>query len=250
MNINLQALRISPRYTSRDWSKLLKFNAADWPMAAAIVRDRLEGRFLKFTDSALVDPFSGFVVLAIDSLLAETIQQFRTGDTTGRDANGKGRSKRLVTDFLSGLRFQPAFDVDARIRFYEDIRCGLLHQAEAKRMWLVRRGEKTVGFAAVQIAVTLKHRRPKTSRTRHLSKPCCKQEKHNCIVSGMGGAVYPGGLGPGYSGGNEKRFPRSSRIPTRRDLRLDTALPRQRSGARHFRPAAWFIPEPSALLGL
>jgi hypothetical protein len=144
MDINVQALRISPRYTSRHWAALSRTSSADWPTAAAIVRDRLEGRFLKFADSVLVDPFSGFVVLAIDSLLAETIQQFRTGDTTGKDANGRGRSKHHVIDFLSGPRFQPAFDRDARVRFYEDIRCGLLHQAEAKEMWLVRRGEKAV----------------------------------------------------------------------------------------------------------
>ena len=144
MNVNVRALRISPTYTSRHWAALSRTDSADWPMAAAIVRDRLEGRFLKFADSALVDPFSGFVVLAIDSLLAETIQQFRTGDTTGKDANGRGRSKRHVMDFLSGPRFQPAFDSDARVRFYEDIRCGLLHQAEAKEMWLVRRGQKAM----------------------------------------------------------------------------------------------------------
>ena len=41
--------------------------------------------------------------------------------------------------FLEGTRFQPDFDAGAREAFYVDIRCGLLHQAEAKRMWLIRR---------------------------------------------------------------------------------------------------------------
>jgi hypothetical protein len=45
----------------------------------------------------------------------------------------------MVMRFLEGTRFQPDFDAEAREGFYVDIRCGLLHQAEAKRMWLIRR---------------------------------------------------------------------------------------------------------------
>lgn len=45
----------------------------------------------------------------------------------------------MVMRFLEGTRFQPDFDAKARKAFYMDIRCGLLHQAEAKRMWLIRR---------------------------------------------------------------------------------------------------------------
>lgn len=117
---------------------------------------------MKFADSVLVDPFSGFVVLAIDCLLAETIQQFRAGDTTGRDDKGRGRSKRHVIEFLAGPWFQPAFNRDARVRFYEDIRCGLLHQAEAKEMWLVRRGgeamlQRVAGSKGYIIDVKLFH---------------------------------------------------------------------------------------------
>ena len=37
---------------------------------------------------------------------------------------------------------QPAFDQVARNAYYSDIRCGLLHQAEAKGMWLIRRGQE------------------------------------------------------------------------------------------------------------
>jgi len=84
--------------------------------------------------------------LAIDCLLAETIQQFMDGVT-----NGSGRSEEMVMRFLEGARFQPDFDANARKAFYQDIRCGLLHQAEAKRMWLIRRSQprllQTVGDA-------------------------------------------------------------------------------------------------------
>lgn len=132
----MDALRISPNFTSRDWKALDSKNPADWAKAAEVVRDRLDGRFLKFATNSLRSRYSGFVVLAIDSLLAETIQQFKDGIT-----DGTGMSGRLVKRFLEGSRFQPDFDADARTAFYTDIRCGLLHQAEAKGMWLIRRNQ-------------------------------------------------------------------------------------------------------------
>jgi len=131
---NMDALRISPSYTSLDWERLDIANSSDWSKAVEIVRDRLVGRFLAFANRCLTEKYSGFVVLSIDSLLAETIQQFRDGIT-----NGQGKSKRLITKFLEGHRFQPDFDGRAREAFFSDIRCGLLHQAEAKNMWLIRR---------------------------------------------------------------------------------------------------------------
>lgn len=135
----MDALRISPRYTSLDWEKLNASDQNDWAKAAEIVKDRLDGRFLRFASKCLKDKDSGFVVLAIDSLVAETIQQFVEGVT-----NGHGRSKEMVKRFLEGTRFQPDFNADARDAFYSDIRCGLLHQAEAKRMWLIRRKQATL----------------------------------------------------------------------------------------------------------
>ncbi len=135
----MEALRISPRYTSRDWQALDSNSSDDWSKAADMVRDRLDGRFLRFASNCLRSKHSGFVVLAIDSLLAETIQQFTDGVT-----NGRGRSEEMVKRFLERKRFQPEFDASARKAFYQDIRCGLLHQAEAKRMWLIRRAQPTL----------------------------------------------------------------------------------------------------------
>ncbi|MBN8645283.1 MAG: hypothetical protein J0L61_08615 [Planctomycetes bacterium] len=136
----MEPLRISPKYTAKDWEKLDKAKPADWPKAVKIVRDRLHGRFLHFADKCLKDDFSGFVVLAIDCLLAETLQQFIDGVT-----NGHGRSKELSKKFLGGSRFQPSFNTDdIRGAFYSDIRCGLLHQAEAKNKWLIRRKQKAL----------------------------------------------------------------------------------------------------------
>jgi hypothetical protein len=132
----MDTLRISPSYTSIDWFALTENNPVDWPKAVDIVRDRLEGRFLRFASNCLMDKYSGFVVLSIDCLLIETIQQFKEGVT-----NGHGQSEKLVKEFLKGIHFQTDFDANARKSFYIDIRCGLLHQAEAKGMWLIRRNQ-------------------------------------------------------------------------------------------------------------
>ena len=77
----MDALRISPKYTSLHWDALDSNSPNDWLKAADVVRDRLEGRFLGFASKFLRSKYSGFVVLAIDSLLAETIQQFKDGVT-------------------------------------------------------------------------------------------------------------------------------------------------------------------------
>ena len=132
----IDALRISPRYTSDSWYALDPDNSDHWQAAADIVRDRLEGRFLRFASNCLRHEHSGFVVLSIDSLLVEAIQQFKDGVTDGR-----GQSEEMVKRFLEGKRFQPDLDEKARKSFYTDIRCGLLHQAEAKEMWLIRRNQ-------------------------------------------------------------------------------------------------------------
>ena len=129
-------LRISPNFTADDWSSLDMTVKDDWSQAAEIVRDRIEGRFLQHAHVCLESQDSGFVVLAIDSLLLETLQQFRCGLTDGRRQSGQ-----MVRAYLEGSQFQPGFDEPARKAFYEDIRCGLLHQAEARRMWLVRRDQ-------------------------------------------------------------------------------------------------------------
>ena len=135
-----ETLRISPKYTADDWWKLDRTKQSDWPTAVKIVRNRLHGRFLHFADMCIEEDYSGFVVLAIDCLLAEALQQFKEGI---RD--GTGQSKRLIKTFLEGPRFKHFFNTDPiRQAFYSDIRCGLLHAAEATNKWLIRRKQNTL----------------------------------------------------------------------------------------------------------
>ena len=136
----METLRISPKYKASDWTALDRTEAAHWPKAVAIVKDRLHGRFLHFADTCLKDDHSGFVVVSIDCLLVEAIQQFIEGETDGRK-----KSERCFKRFLARPRFRSEFSsAKTRKIFYTDIRCGLLHQAQAKNQWLVRRKQATM----------------------------------------------------------------------------------------------------------
>jgi hypothetical protein len=196
------ALLISPKYSSTDWQALDQQRPIDWPKAVAIVRDRLDGRFLRFANDWLMKPYSGFVVLAIDCLLVETLQQFIDGIT-----DGDGHSQRLSKKFHEGPRFQPHFNTEkTRQDFYKDIRCGLLHQAEAKKQWLIRRQQATllqkVGPDGYVIDVERFHAALRDSLEDYLTS-ICKPEStalrtnlwtkmgHICNVRTARGALYP-----------------------------------------------------------
>lgn len=134
------ALRISPKYDADDWRRLNPEDPKDWQCAVAIFRDRIEGRFIRYADDLVKDEHSGFVVLAIDCLVVEALEQFIKGET--ETPYKKGES--YFVNLLTGDYFPRGFDEDTARRFYQEIRCGLLHQAETKGMTLVRRGRENL----------------------------------------------------------------------------------------------------------
>ena len=78
-------------------------------------------------------PRYGFIVLAIDCLLIEALQAFIEGRTDTR-----GHSGEMFLRFLTSReQFKKDFDKEFAGRFYEQIRCGILHQAETRkwRVW-------------------------------------------------------------------------------------------------------------------
>jgi hypothetical protein len=138
----------------------------------------------------------------------ETIQQFIDGVIDGHRKSGP-----LSKKFLKGPRFQPDFGTDeTRGSFYSDIRCGLLHQAEAKNKWLIRRKQaellKKVGTNGYIIDVERFHAAVKDSLEDYLTE-LCKPESadlrtnlwtkmsHICDVRTARGAMY-GTQSPGH----------------------------------------------------
>lgn len=145
---------ISPRFTVADWKRLdlSKADSPGWRQAVEIFRDRMNGRFLnpieairKHGDLRIAE-FSGFAIIALDCLLIETLVQFHRGKdkTTGPHVNAFGEF------FQGSTHFKSHFDTREKAkRFYEDFRCGLLHQAQTKRRSLILYGLETM----VQLAV-------------------------------------------------------------------------------------------------
>jgi len=81
---------------------------------------------------------AGFSILALDCLLIDTLQSFREGRTTGR-----AETKASFESFLRSAPFAD-FNEDDRVRFYFDVRNGLLHAGETVDEWKVNKDQATL----------------------------------------------------------------------------------------------------------
>jgi hypothetical protein len=116
-----------------NWRALQFHNEEDWNTGIEIFEDRIRGRFLKHIERIQGYEFAGFAVLALDCLLIEALMQFRAGTeaTQGKVATSFSR-------FLTETSFRDYFDPKTADLFYQQIRNGILHQAEVKATSLVR----------------------------------------------------------------------------------------------------------------
>jgi len=135
-------MRLSRNYCVEDWAALKFQSEADWELAVSIFLDRVETRYLEHIRALLSRKTNGFVVLALDSALIETLEQFRRG--VGKTPMRKGCE--YFESFLTGTKFGEYFTSELAEIFYREIRCGLLHQTEAGGSSRVKRGE---GLAVV-----------------------------------------------------------------------------------------------------
>ena len=122
------AIRGAKTWTIKDWKEIDFSQDPGWQKAIDIFEDRMRGRFLDVIDMFSCRNGAGFAVLALDCLLIETLQQFREGKEKTPDRLS-GEYFRL---FLTQTSFKEHFDNDLAKLFYEQIRCGILHQAEVK----------------------------------------------------------------------------------------------------------------------
>ncbi len=129
-------VRISRNYSVEDWKHLRFASEADWEQAVVIFRDRLETRYLEHIRAILPRRTSGFAVLALDSALIETLEQFRRG----KPKTPKYQGQQYFESFLTETAFSEHFDVPLAGLFYKTIRCGLLHQSEAEGTSRIKRG--------------------------------------------------------------------------------------------------------------
>lgn len=123
------AIRGSKTWTIKDWEEIDFSQEPGWQKAIDIFEDRIRGRFLDVIDMFSCHNGAGFAVLALDCLLIETLQQFREGKAN-TPYKKSGEYFRL---FLTSTSFNEFFNDDLAKLFYDQIRCGILHQAEVKK---------------------------------------------------------------------------------------------------------------------
>lgn len=130
-------MQIAPGVDAAEWQrlKLDDPNGADWVTAIDILAARIHDRYIEPVDFLIASeankPASerrfGFTVLAIDCLLVETLGAFIEGL---EDTDGKSR-KTFCAFLRTRKQFAAEFTTDDLTKnFYEQFRCGILHQAE------------------------------------------------------------------------------------------------------------------------
>jgi hypothetical protein len=118
-----------------DWQEA--HDKAKWPTMIQIFEDRINHRYLdaveilRKTDTDNSAPRFGFAIMALDSLLIETLAQFYKGK---RRSPGGGKNGPFYSRFLyeGSFVFSKHFNKPSAYLFWDTIRCGILHQGETK----------------------------------------------------------------------------------------------------------------------
>ncbi len=138
-------MKISPKYTDDDWNELsLNFSFSnDWIKGADIVHDRIHGRYLAQIESLEnhlnidIWEYSGFLIMGVDCMVIETLNQFHLG-ISDTDKVYRGRNRESFRDFfLRSPFFSGQFDDVKSFVFYDQVRNGLVHQAQTKKGTLI-----------------------------------------------------------------------------------------------------------------
>ena len=133
-------MRIAGEFKAQEWetlrTRLVAGEQAAWHEAVKLLDDRIRGRYLDHARRLLDEHYSGFAVLALDSAVIEALEQFRRGEP--KTPNRK--SGTFFKTFLTQTRFKAHFTSEEKAGlFFDTIRCGILHQAEAKEDSLVKK---------------------------------------------------------------------------------------------------------------
>lgn len=126
------SIYISPNHLKSEYKALhlsISSEPAVWQTAVEIFDDRIAGRYLQQIELLSNNVCTnGFAIMALNCLLIETLLQFKEGlKQTPVGMNGSKYATFLQTEF------PVAFDSPEKaIRFYQDIRCGILHSAQTK----------------------------------------------------------------------------------------------------------------------
>lgn len=107
----------------------------------SIIEHRLNRRFCKTIDNAEEKDLSSFMSMAICCLIIETLECFYLGLP---DTKKAGEGARVFKSFFDRSKDDfPGFFEKSQ-DFYENVRCGLLHQAETMNGWFLKRSGQII----------------------------------------------------------------------------------------------------------
>lgn len=129
MRLLYNNIRLSSSVTVSRYEELEK--QEDRASLAKFIQERFEERyFLPMLDS---QSKHGFTFMAIGCLVVETLEAFYQGR-----ADTKGASKAVFREFFNRYAPLSQFGHDGDW-FFENIRCGILHQGETRDGWRIKR---------------------------------------------------------------------------------------------------------------
>jgi len=115
---------------------------------ARFVRQRFEERYFRPINSTPATDKHGFTIMAVCCLLIETLESFYQGR-----ADTKGKSRKMFSDFFERDTALKVFG-GGNAWFYCDIRCGILHQSEARNGWHIVRSGPLIDHSKKRINAT------------------------------------------------------------------------------------------------
>ena len=112
----------------------------EWEKAINIFIDRMQGRYFdainKLSNNGNIIAMQkySFSIMCIQCLLIDTLVKFRYGPSLSKRGtlSYNYENKKKFTDFLKNV-FPEDFNYKMALRFYEDIRCGIMHFGTTKR---------------------------------------------------------------------------------------------------------------------
>lgn len=136
------SIKISKDFTAANWEELrpqLLYSSDNWPKAIQVFEDRIESRFfnpIEKIKSIKKNEGEGFSIALISVVLLEFLAAFELGKIyriggVSLAPHEYYRGCDLLKSFLrSNSMFNQHFDSNTKVqKFYENIRCGLVHEA-------------------------------------------------------------------------------------------------------------------------
>ena len=135
-SMSIENVKLSNTVTIKKYRELEA--EKDKESVAEFIKERFAERYINPVKKG--QHKSGFAIMALSCLMIEALESFRNGWE-----NTKGKSKQAFRSFFEyadekGLKLGAFHEIADD--FYENIRCGLLHQAETVNGWrILRKGD-------------------------------------------------------------------------------------------------------------